>query len=174
MTIQEKLLKHLRNIPDFPKPGIQFKDITPVLNNPELFRETMDELAAKAGVLNPTRIAAIESRGFIFGSILADRLGLGFVPIRKPGKLPYKTYRAEYLLEYGTDGIEMHIDAVGKEDRVLLVDDVLATGGTISAAVDLVRQAGAEIAGILFLVELSFLGGRSKVGSIPCVSLISL
>jgi len=174
MKIQDKVIECLRNVPDFPKPGIQFKDITPLLNDPEIFNQIMDALTGMAKELEPTRVAAIESRGFIFGSILADRLGLGFVPIRKPGKLPFKTYRAEYKLEYGVDAIEMHIDAVSREDRVLLVDDVLATGGTISAAADLVHQAGAKIAGTLFLIELSFLEGRKRIMETPCRSLITL
>src|SRR5437867_5638677 len=153
----------VRDVPDFPKPGIIFKDITPVLLDPRLFDfavERMTEPFADAGV---TRVVAIESRGFMFGAPIALRLGAGLVPVRKPGKLPSKLHRVEYDLEYGTDALEMHADAIGARDRVLIVDDVLATGGTAQAAGRLVRARGAAVAGFTFLIELGFLSGRERL-----------
>lgn len=153
----------VRTIPDFPKPGIQFKDITPILSDPHLLRQTIKLMAApwkKAGI---TKVVGIESRGFILGGMLADELGAGFIPIRKEGKLPFTTVKETYQLEYGTDTIEMHIDALSKGDRVLIHDDVIATGGTAAAAHRLVEFAGAHVSGYSFLVNLSFLNGRTQL-----------
>lgn len=152
----------IRDVPDFPKPGILFKDIHPLLQSPEPFRVALDLLEERARAMGATRIIGIEARGFLFGAPLADRMGLGFSLIRKPGKLPYTTVSESYALEYGSDTIEMHVDAVEASDAVVIVDDLLATGGTAEAAVKLVQRAGARVAGCLFLVELGFLGGRAR------------
>ena len=157
------LATFLRDVPDFPKPGILFKDITPLLASPEAMQVAIDRLA-KLDVGRVQKVAAIESRGFLFGVPLAMRLGVGFVPVRKPGKLPWKTHRVEYVLEYGTDAVEIHQDAFAKGERVLVVDDLLATGGTMDAACRLVEAAGGVVAACAFAVELSFLGGRQKLG----------
>jgi len=157
------LKTYIRDVPDFPKPGILFKDITPLLRAPEAFDYTMSALAEPFRDKGITRVAAIESRGFIFGSCVASKLGAGFIPIRKPGKLPWTKKRNEYVLEYGTDALEIHDDAVSANDRVLLVDDVLATGGTAAAAVALLRECGADLAGIAMVIELEFLEGRKKL-----------
>jgi len=166
--------KYIREIPDFPKPGVNFKDIVPLLGNGKIFGEVVNRIADICGKQNlrPEIVACPEARGFIFGAALAYRLGVGFVPIRKPGKLPYLTSRVQYALEYGTDSVEMHIDAVSKGQRVLLVDDLLATGGTTSACADLVTQGGAVVAGCVFLVELTFLDGRKRLNGYPTFSLI--
>lgn len=156
------LAQFLRDVPDFPKPGILFKDITPLLASPPAMRHAIDRLAALD--LGPIhKIAAIESRGFLFGVPLAMRLGVGFAPIRKPGKLPWKTHRVEYVLEYGTDAVEIHQDAFEKGERVLVIDDLLATGGTAAAAARLVEAAGGTVAGCAFAVELCFLSGRQRL-----------
>jgi len=157
------LNEYIRDIPDFPKKGIIFKDITPLLKDKTAFAaavKTMAEPYRNAGL---AAVAAIESRGFILGAAMALELGIGFIPIRKPGKLPYKSRRQQYSLEYGTDAIEIHEDAVTAGQRILLVDDVIATGGTARAAADLLKSLGAELVGIAFLVELSFLGGVEKL-----------
>jgi adenine phosphoribosyltransferase len=153
----------IRDVPDFPRPGIVFKDITTLLGDPVLLRRSVDLLTVLAGDVTVDKVVAIESRGFLLGGALAPRLGAGLVPARKPGKLPWRTRRATYELEYGTDSIEIHEDALGKGDRVLVVDDVIATGGTARAAGELVREAGATLSGFLFLVELTFLGGRERL-----------
>jgi adenine phosphoribosyltransferase len=153
----------IRDVPDFPKKGIVFKDITTLLKDPRAFREAMDLFSDMCQRARPDKIVAIESRGFILGSVLADRLGAGFVPIRKKGKLPSGTIAHTYDLEYGTDCVEIHEDALQRGERALVVDDVIATGGTARAAGQLVSQLGAELAGYAFLVELSFLGGREKL-----------
>ncbi|PYQ39837.1 MAG: adenine phosphoribosyltransferase [Acidobacteria bacterium] len=153
----------IRDVPDFPKPGIVFKDITTLLKNPKAFRRALDLFTVLCGDHLADKVVAIESRGFIVGAPLADRLGLGFVPLRKPGKLPGKTMRHTYTLEYGEDCLEIHDDAVTPGERVLIVDDVIATGGTACAAGELVRKLGGVVAAYAFLVELSFLDGRSRL-----------
>ena len=153
----------IRDVPDFPKPGIVFKDITTLLKNPKAFRRGLDLFTVLCGDHLADKVVAIESRGFIVGAPLADRLGLGFVPLRKPGKLPGKTMRHTYTLEYGEDCLEIHDDAVTPGERVLIVDDVIATGGTACAAGELVRKLGGVVAAYAFLVELSFLDGRSRL-----------
>jgi len=153
----------IRDVPDFPKKGIVFKDITTLLKDPRLFREAMDLLTDLCQRARPDKVVAIESRGFILGSVLADRLGAGFVPVRKKGKLPAGKIAHTYDLEYGTDCLEIHDDALRPGERALVVDDVIATGGTAAATGRLVRQLGAELAGYAFLLELTFLKGRDKL-----------
>ncbi|HEX9984145.1 MAG TPA: adenine phosphoribosyltransferase [Thermoanaerobaculia bacterium] len=170
MTI-DQLRSFIRDVPDFPKPGIIFKDITPLLRSPEALDTSCRLLAEPFLDANVTAVAAIESRGFIFGSVVARLLGTGFIPIRKPGKLPWTKRRHEYLLEYGSDALEIHDDAVSPTDNVLVIDDVLATGGTIVAASELLRGLGAKIAGSAVVIELGFLNGREKVGA-PVHSLL--
>lgn len=167
------LKQFIRDIPDFPIPGILFKDITPLLGNPDAFATAIDVLAAKFQTAKLDYVVGIESRGFIFGAALANVLKVGFIPLRKPGKLPYKTIRREYALEYGTSAIEIHEDALKTGKRVLLVDDLLATGGTAAAAVGLLREVGADLAGIAFVVELSFLHGREKLKDEKVFSLLT-
>ncbi len=162
----------IRDVPDFPKPGIVFKDITTLLQEPVLFRRALDLMTVMCGDLPVDKVVAIESRGFILGGALADRLGAGFVPVRKPGKLPWKSRSATYELEYGTDTLEMHEDAVGPADRVLVVDDVIATGGTARAVADLTEALGASVSGFAFLVELGFLKGRERLPGREVRSLI--
>lgn len=159
----EKLNAGIRDVPDFPKPGIVFKDITPVLGDPELLKLTIDGFVETAGGLRVDKVAGIDARGFIFGAAIADRIGAGFVPIRKKGKLPWKTQGMSYALEYGEAEIEIHDDAVLKGETVLLVDDLLATGGTAAAAARLLEGRGANIIGATFLVELEFLRGREAM-----------
>ena len=162
MTVQE-LESFIRNVPDFPKPGIVFKDITPLLKSPKALETACAMLAEPWQGAGVNIVAGIESRGFIFGSIVARNLGAGFVPIRKPGKLPWTTRRHEYVLEYGTDALEIHDDAMGEGDRVLIIDDVLATGGTLVAATTLASGLGANLVGAATVIELEFLGGRGKL-----------
>ena len=157
------LKQHIRGIPDFPKPGILFYDITTLLNDSDGFRDTVAALSAPYRGTVIDQVVGIESRGFILGAAVANALGAGFVPIRKPGKLPSKCFREDYALEYGTDGLEIHEDAVRSGQRVLLVDDVLATGGTAKAASGLVRRVGGDLVGLAFLIELNFLNGRDKL-----------
>lgn len=157
----EALALSIRTVPDFPKPGIQFKDITPLLADVELMRFAVDQLAQEWSDAGVTKVVGIESRGFILGPMLAQSLNVGFVPIRKKGKLPFTTISETYALEYGTDTIEMHTDALTETDLVLIHDDVIATGGTAAAAHRLIESAGAQVAGHSFLIELSFLGGRN-------------
>ncbi len=168
----EELKSFIRDVPDFPKVGIIFKDITPLLRNPVALEKTMRLLAEPFHGEGITCVAAIESRGFIFGSCVAQRLGAGFVPIRKPGKLPWTKKRNEYILEYGTDALEIHDDAVTAGEKVLLIDDVLATGGTAAAAQALLRDCGANVVGTGFVIELNFLDGRSKLDGVQVHSLI--
>ena len=170
MTTHE-LRDYIRDVPDFPKPGIVFKDITPLLRSPEALGAACDALAEPYRGQRVSNIVAIESRGFIFGSCVARALGAGFVPIRKPGKLPWTTRRNEYKLEYGSDVLEIHDDALTADDRVVIVDDVLATGGTAAAAAALVKELGATIVGAAVVIELDFLEGRKKL-DVPVHSLI--
>jgi adenine phosphoribosyltransferase len=163
MTDYTPLRAAIRDVADFPKPGILFKDITPVLLNPHLFAIAAHGMAEPFRGAGVTRVVAIESRGFMFGAPVALQLTAGLVPVRKPGKLPAARQRVEYALEYGTDALEMHADAIGPQDRVLIVDDVLATGGTAEAAGRLVRSRGASVEGFSFLVELGFLQGRERL-----------
>jgi adenine phosphoribosyltransferase len=167
------LARWVRDVPDFPKPGILFKDITPLLASPEAFGAVIDRLAEHYEGRKIDTIAAAEARGFIFGAPLALRIGAGFVPIRKPGKLPYATVALEYQLEYGTDRLEVHTDALKPRSQVLLLDDVLATGGTMRACCDLVRQTGAEVVGCAFVMELTFLSGRARLAPDEVFSLLS-
>lgn len=157
-----ELQKFIRDVPDFPKPGIIFKDITPLLGDPEAFKHMISIFAQRYRGQNISHICGIESRGFIIGAALALELGVGFVPIRKAGKLPYKTRRREYSLEYGTDAVEIHEDAVKPGEKVVLVDDLIATGGTAQAALELLEDIGAEVAEIAFAIELEFLQGKEK------------
>src|SRR5689334_11999636 len=168
-----ELRDHIRDIPDFPKPGVIFKDITPLLSAPRAFGAAIDGLERSFAGKGIQTIAAAEARGFIFGAPLALRLGAGFVPIRKPGKLPYATVALEYDLEYGRDRLEVHTDALSPGRRVLLIDDVLATGGTMRACRDLVQSTGAEVVACAFVIELSFLGGRAKLEPTEIVSLVT-
>lgn len=168
------LEKYIRDIPDFPKKGIIFKDITPLLGQADALRQSVEELARPYADLGVDSVAAIESRGFIFGSLVAQYLGVGFIPIRKPGKLPYKTVRISYELEYGKDTIEMHSDAVAPGQKVLMVDDLIATGGTMAAACELVGTAGGTIVGTAFVVELCFLRGRDRLSKYGVHSLIKV
>lgn len=168
---KEEIISLIRNVPDFPKKGILFKDITPLLANPEAFKAIIDEFVTICKNKGITKVVALESRGFIFGAPLAYALGVGFVPIRKRGKLPYKKLSIEFDLEYGKDIIEIHQDALDKNDKVLLVDDLLATGGTMSAAIKLIEQLGAKIEMCAFMCELEFLKGKEKL-SAPSTSLI--
>jgi adenine phosphoribosyltransferase len=170
MTTHE-LRHYIRDVPDFPKPGILFKDITPLLRSPEALGAACDALAEPYRGEGVSNVVAIESRGFIFGSCVARALGAGFVPIRKPGKLPWTTRRNEYKLEYGSDVLEIHDDALTSGDRVIIIDDVLATGGTAAAASALVKGLGATLVGTGFVIELDFLEGRKKL-DVPVHSLI--
>jgi adenine phosphoribosyltransferase len=164
ITLQD-IYHAIRDVPDFPKPGIIFKDITPLLLDPRRFRRAVELMAAPFGGSEVKRVVSIESRGFLLGAPIALTLEAGLVPIRKPGKLPAARGRVEYALEYGTDALEMHRDAVSQGDRVLIVDDVLATGGTAEAAAKLVRAQGAHVVGFTFLIELDFLHGRERLRS---------
>jgi adenine phosphoribosyltransferase len=157
------LKQHIRHVPDFPKAGILFYDITTLLRDPAGFKTTVDLLSTPYEGQGIDAVVGIESRGFILGAAVAQRIGAGFVPVRKPGKLPAKAIRETYDLEYGKDALEVHEDAIGSGQRVLIVDDVLATGGTASAAVQLVRKLGGELHGLAFLIELLFLNGKQKI-----------
>lgn len=168
-----RLRATIRDVPDFPQPGILFKDITPVLGDPALFQDLIIHLAEKLAPEKIDVVAGIESRGFIFGAPLALALGAGFVPIRKPGKLPAEKVRVDYALEYGTDSLEAHADAIVKGQRVLIADDVLATGGTAAAASRLVEQLEGTVVGFCILVELSFLNGRERLKETPLLTLLT-
>lgn len=161
----EDLMSRIRDIPDFPKPGILFKDISPLLQDPDALPRAVDLLAEPFVDQSIDMVMGIESRGFLFGPAVACRLGAGFAPVRKRGKLPAETWAEEYILEYGTDAVEIHKDAVEKGMKVLVVDDLIATGGTAGATVSLLEKCGAQVDGISFLIELSALDGRSKLGS---------
>jgi adenine phosphoribosyltransferase len=170
MTID--LASKIRDIPDFPKDGIVFKDIMPLLADAEAFRTTVDRLAEFAGPRRPDLVLGAEARGFMLGGALAYRLGCGFVAARKPGKLPWETVSAEYELEYGLDSLELHADAITSGARVLIHDDLLATGGTARAKVALVEQLGGEVVGLAFVIELAFLNGREKLAGYDVHSLV--
>jgi adenine phosphoribosyltransferase len=169
------LLNYIRNVPDWPKEGIQFKDITTLCKLHAPFKESCDRIVEHYKGRGITKIAAIEARGYVFGGVIAYQLGAGFVLIRKPGKLPYKTISETYELEYGTDTIEMHIDAIEKGEKVLVFDDLLATGGTALAACNLIKKAGGEVVGIAFIIELTgSLHGRDKLKGYDILSLVKI
>ena len=168
----DRLTSLIRDIPDFPEPGVVFKDITPVLADGDAFTELVDALAAPFADSGITKVAGIEARGFTLATPVADRLGAGFIPVRKPGKLPYDTIREDYELEYGTDALEIHTDAVEEDDKVLIVDDVIATGGTAAAAVRLFKGVDAEITAFAVFIELVFLNGARKLDGIPLHALV--
>jgi adenine phosphoribosyltransferase len=172
MKLEDRLRAVIREIPDFPKPGIRFKDITPVLLEPDLFRSTLDVLTDWAREKSAGKIAGVDARGFLFAAPVADRLGLGLIPIRKLGKLPYETRKESYGLEYGVNTLEVHVDAVAHGERVVVIDDLLATGGTVVAATRLAEGLGGVIAGIAFVVELGFLNGRSLLSKYDCYSIV--
>jgi len=173
MSIPSDLRSLIRDIPDFPKPGILFRDVTPLLGNGPAFRSCIRQLCERIAAQRPQMVAGIESRGFIFGANVAVELGVGFVPIRKPGKLPAKTRQERYDLEYGTDAIEVHEDAFAPGTRVALVDDLLATGGTAGAAIKLLQHLGGNIVVAGFVIELQFLEGRKRLGDVPVEVLLS-
>ena len=168
----EIIAQKIRNIPDFPKPGIQFKDITPLLGCPDTMTACIQALCEPFADKGITKVAGMESRGFIFGTPVAAALGLGFVPLRKPGKLPYDTVSARYALEYGEAELQMHIDAVTENDKVLLIDDLIATGGTAKASCELIETQGATVAGLAFVIELDFLNGREQLEEYEVHSLL--
>ena len=172
MTSLDKIKSAIRDVPDFPKPGIVFKDITPLLQNSELFKTTLERLAGPFQRKGITHVASIESRGFIFGAPVAYLLNAGYIPVRKKGKLPFKTLSHTYELEYGTDTLEIHADALDGSSRVLIIDDVLATGGTARATCQLVEMLKAKVAGLSFAVELEFLHGREKLRGYDVAALI--
>ena len=167
------LQSKIRDVPDFPKPGVVFKDIMPLLADSEALREVIDRIAEWAAPLEPDIVLGAEARGYITGGALACRLGCGFVPARKPGKLPWRTVAVKYALEYGFDQLEVHADAMRPDQRVLVHDDVLATGGTAKATVELVEQLGAEVVGLPFIIELAFLNGRDRLQGHDVFSLIT-
>jgi adenine phosphoribosyltransferase len=162
----------IRDVPDFPKPGIVFKDITTLLNNPDGLRYTIDLMAERVADLQVDYVVGMESRGFIFGTPLAYKMGVGFVPVRKPKKLPSATYSVEYELEYGSDRLELHQDAFHPGSRVLVIDDLIATGGTAGATAKLIEQTGSSLVGFGFIIELTFLNGRNNLPDVPIISLI--
>ncbi len=168
----KELAALVRDIPDFPEPGIIFKDITPVLADGKAFATLVDALAEPFRDQGVSKVAGIEARGFTLATPVAERLGAGFIPVRKPGKLPYETVREEYELEYGTDALEIHVDALSEGERVLLVDDVIATGGTAAAAIRLLRSLGADVVGFACFIELVFLGGVDALDGVPLHALI--
>ncbi len=162
----------MRDVPDFPKPGIVFKDITPILLDSQLFRESIDLFLERCRGLDVDKIVGIDARGFLFGAAVAYALGVGFIPIRKKGKLPFKTVGASYALEYGEAEMEIHVDSIAPGERVVLVDDLLATGGTSAAAGALIRKVGGELVEAQFLIELEFLRGREKLGATPIATFL--
>jgi adenine phosphoribosyltransferase len=173
MADAEWLKGHIRDVADFPTPGIVFRDLTPLLGDPEALRVTVDALADVHEGGRITKVVGVEARGFILAAPVAYRLGAGFVPVRKPGKLPWRTEPEQYTLEYGVDSLEMHGDALQPGENVLIVDDVIATGGTAKATVRLVERAGATVAGLVFAVELTYLAGREKLDGYDVVSLVT-
>ncbi|RUM95912.1 adenine phosphoribosyltransferase [Pseudaminobacter arsenicus] len=174
-SLEDTLLSAIRNIPDYPKPGIMFRDITTLLGNARAFRRAIDELVQPYAGSKIDKIAGIEARGFILGGAIAHQLSAGFIPIRKKGKLPHETVRVAYSLEYGLDEMEMHKDAVEAGEKVILVDDLIATGGTAEAAVKLLRQMGADIVASCFVIDLPDLGGRARLDNldVPVRTLVS-
>lgn len=171
--MSDEIKKYIRNIPEFPKPGIMFRDITTLLKEPVALKITIRELFELSKNLDITKVVGIESRGFIFGAMLADKLDIGFVPVRKPGKLPAQVEKQTYSLEYGTDTIEIHKDAIQPGDRVLIHDDLLATGGTARAAAELVEKLGGKVMQLTFIIELSFLKGRDILSDYDVKSLVN-
>ncbi len=167
------LKEHIRDIPDFPQPGVVFKDITPLLASAEGFRATVDALSDHFGDRSVDKVLGIEARGFIFAAPIAYRLGAGLVPVRKAGKLPWEIEKQEYELEYGTDLLEIHRDAIAPGERALVIDDVMATGGTAAATIRLVEKLGGSIVGLGFVIELAFLNGRAKLGGHEAISLLT-
>ncbi|NOZ86187.1 MAG: adenine phosphoribosyltransferase [Deltaproteobacteria bacterium] len=168
----DRIREAIRDVPDFPKPGIIFKDITPLLASPEAFGDVIDILEQRYTGKGISKIVAIESRGFLFGAALADRLKIGMVPVRKPGKLPYRKIRHEYKLEYGSDAVEIHEDAVLRGEKVVIIDDLLATGGTAAAAISLVQELGGVVMEAAFVIELAFLNGRAKLSPVQVFSVL--
>ena len=166
------LEKSIRNIPDFPKPGILFRDVTTLIQNKEAFKKSIDLLAKKYKGKGFNKVVGVEARGFIFGAAVAHKIGAGFVPVRKKGKLPYKTISTTYELEYGTDTLEIHQDAIISGEKILIIDDLLATGGTVKAVIELVNQLGGKVAGIGFVIELVDLKGKDKFPEYPVYSLV--
>jgi adenine phosphoribosyltransferase len=162
----------VRDIPDFPEEGVVFKDITPVLGDPDAFSELITSMSEPFRDQGITKVAGIEARGFTLATPVADRIGAGFIPLRKPGKLPFQTVKEEYELEYGLDALEVHTDAVFDGEKVLLVDDVIATGGTAKAAIQLLRNVGAEVVALSVFIELVFLGGANQIDSVPLHALL--
>jgi adenine phosphoribosyltransferase len=166
------LREYIRDVPDFPRPGILFKDITPLLSCPAALRNAIDQMGEKCAALNPDIIVCVEARGFLFAAPIAYQLGIPLVPVRKKGKLPYETNSVTYDLEYGTDTVEIHVDAISEGRRVVIVDDLLATGGTMAASAKLVEQTGGKIAGLTVLIELGELKGRARLDGYDLISLI--
>lgn len=167
------LKSHIRNVKDFPKPGIMFRDITTLLKNPDAFNYTLEQLLTFVKNKKINKVVGIESRGFIFGAVLANNLNCGFIPVRKPGKLPAEKVSISYSLEYGEDKLEMHKDAIQPGDKVLIHDDLLATGGTMNAVCQLIEQLGGEIVQVSFIIELSFLNGRNKLSKYDVRSIVN-
>lgn len=174
MVDEVRLEEHIHDVPDWPEPGVVFKDLTPLLADAAAFASAVDRLADHFVGRGITKVLGIEARGFVVAAPVAYRLGAGFVPARKVGKLPRETQTEEYVLEYGTDRLEVHVDAIEPGEQVLIVDDVLATGGTASAAVELVRQAGAEVVSVSFLLELSHLSGRDRLAGVDVRTLVTM
>lgn len=170
--MEKELKKIIKDVPDFPKKGIIFKDLTPVFQDKKVFKKLIDFLYKKFKNKKIDKIVCVEARGFLIGAPLALKLGVGLVPVRKPGKLPRETYRVEYSLEYGTDALEMHKDAISKGEKILIIDDLLATGGTVGAVAQLVEQAGGKVSDIAFIVELDFLKGREKLSKYKIFSIV--
>jgi adenine phosphoribosyltransferase len=166
------LAEHIRDIPDFPKPGILFKDITTLIGHPAAFRSSLDQFESRIKGYGADAIVAVEARGYIFGAPLADRLGIRFVPVRKPGKLPYDTISEDYELEYGSNTLEIHSDAIKEGEKVIIIDDLIATGGSAAATVSLIRKLGGEVVGFACVIELAFLAGRQRLGGVPVESLL--
>jgi len=168
----EKLHAAVRDVPDFPKPGIIFKDITPILSSGELFRASIDLFLERCRGKEIDKVVGIDARGFLFGSAVAYELGVGFVPLRKKGRLPYKTESAKYSLEYGEAEMELHIDAIERGEKIVLIDDLLATGGTSASAATLIKKVGGDLVEAMFLIELEFLHGQQKLAPTPVVSFL--